>query len=110
MTHWYEIYYDVWLGGQYFKKIQEMHERYGKLTRPNVQRHIEADDLGNTGPIVRINPDEVHFNDPEFIDSVLPGPPRKTDKSIATGRRTGSKAPLQLKTFTETHKSSYIDS
>jgi hypothetical protein len=28
-TYWYEIYYDVWLGGQYFKKIAEMHERYG---------------------------------------------------------------------------------
>ncbi|KAI9148341.1 N-acetyltryptophan 6-hydroxylase ivoC [Paramyrothecium foliicola] len=70
ITYWYEIYYDVWLSGQYFRKIAEMHERYG--------------------PIVRINPHEVHFNDPEFIDPLFPGPSRKTDKYMFTGRRTGT--------------------
>lgn len=29
LTYWYEIYYDVWLGGQYFRKIAEMHKQYG---------------------------------------------------------------------------------
>lgn len=42
------------------------------------------------GPIVRINPREVHFNDPDFIDPLFPGPGRKTDKYVFTGRRTGS--------------------
>lgn len=45
------------------------------------------------GPIVRINPHEVHFNDPEFIDPLFPGPSRKTDKYVFTGRRTGSTFP-----------------
>ncbi|KAK3903539.1 cytochrome P450 monooxygenase sdnE [Staphylotrichum tortipilum] len=70
VTYLYEIYYDVWQGGQYFKRIAEMHEKYG--------------------PIVRINPDEVHFNDPEFIDVLFPGPARKTDKHSSLGRRTGT--------------------
>jgi hypothetical protein len=30
MTTWYEGYYDVWLGGQYYKKIGELHEKYGQ--------------------------------------------------------------------------------
>ncbi|KAI0179038.1 cytochrome P450 [Hypoxylon sp. FL1284] len=70
LTFWYEIYYDVWLGGQYFKKVADLHKKYG--------------------PIVRINPHEVHFNDPEFIDPLFPGPARKTDKHFFTGRRTGT--------------------
>ncbi|KAJ2994637.1 hypothetical protein NUW58_g1501 [Xylaria curta] len=70
LTYWYEIYYDVWLEGQYFRQIAKMHEKYG--------------------PIVRINPHEVHFNDPEFIDPLFPGPARKTDKYMFTGRRTGT--------------------
>ncbi|TGJ83495.1 hypothetical protein E0Z10_g5258 [Xylaria hypoxylon] len=69
-TYFYEIYYDVLLEGQYFRQIAKMHEKYG--------------------PIVRINPHEVHFNDPEFIDSLFPGPARKTDKYEFTGRRTGT--------------------
>ena len=48
------------------------------------------------GPIVRINPHEVHFNDPEFIDSIFPGPGRKTNKYYFTGRRTGSKGTPQF--------------
>ncbi|KAL2130930.1 hypothetical protein VTI74DRAFT_5755 [Chaetomium olivicolor] len=69
-TFWYEIYYDVWLGGQYFKRVAQMHEIYG--------------------PIVHINPHEVHFNDPEFIEPLFPGPSRRTDKHVFTGRRTGT--------------------
>ncbi|KAM0133544.1 hypothetical protein ACHAPC_006871 [Botrytis cinerea] len=70
VTFWYEIYYDIWLGGTYYRKINEMHKKYG--------------------PIVRINPYEVHLNDPDFIDSVFPGPGRQTNKFFFTGRRTGT--------------------
>ncbi|TGO21668.1 hypothetical protein BPAE_0206g00020 [Botrytis paeoniae] len=44
--------------------------------------------MGISGPIVRINPYEVHLNDPDFIDSVFPGPGRQTDKYFFAGRRT----------------------
>ena len=36
----------------------------------------------NEGPIVRFPPNEIHFNDPEFLDTVYPGPGRKTKTSL----------------------------
>ncbi|XWW97958.1 hypothetical protein V2A60_005954 [Cordyceps javanica] len=84
LTYWYEIYYDVWLGGQYFRKVKQMHEKYG--------------------PIVRINPDEVHFNDPEFIEPLYPSAKRKTNKSVMTGRRTGTPNSLAGTADHDTHR------
>jgi len=55
-----EFYYDVLQGGQYFKKVIEMHEEYG--------------------PLVRINPHELSFNDPFFYDKVYSGSGQKRDK------------------------------
>ncbi|KAF5579169.1 cytochrome P450 monooxygenase monooxygenase, partial [Fusarium subglutinans] len=49
-THLYESYYDYWKQGQYYKVIQRMHEKYG--------------------PIVRVTPDELLINDPDFYDTV----------------------------------------
>jgi hypothetical protein len=56
----YEFYYDVWLKGQYTFKIRELHKQYG--------------------PIIRINPDEVHIADPDFYDVVYAGSTQKRDK------------------------------
>ena len=44
----YEFYFDVILGGQYTFHIKKLHEEYG--------------------PIIRINPFEVHVSDPLFYD------------------------------------------
>lgn len=60
LTQYYEFYYDIVLGGQYTFKILDMHERYG--------------------PIVRINPWEVHVGDPEFFSELYAGPGRRRDK------------------------------
>ncbi|CAF3431566.1 unnamed protein product [Fusarium graminearum] len=62
LTQYYEFYYDFVLGGQYNYKIIDMHERYG--------------------PIVRINPWEVHVGDPEFFSDLYtsPSPSRRRDK------------------------------
>ncbi|GAD97354.1 benzoate 4-monooxygenase cytochrome P450, putative [Paecilomyces variotii No. 5] len=49
-TYLYEYYYDLYLWGQYTFKLQELHKEYG--------------------PIIRINPDEIHINDPDYIDEV----------------------------------------
>ena len=39
-----------------------------------------------------MNPDEVHFDDADFIDTLYPPSGRKTNKPIAIGKRTGSKS------------------
>ncbi|KAE8325999.1 cytochrome P450 [Aspergillus sergii] len=49
-THLYEWYYDLFLGGRYLFEIERMHERYG--------------------PIVRINPREIHISDPQYYDEI----------------------------------------
>lgn len=46
----YELYYDVVLRGQYTFHIRDLHARYG--------------------PIIRINPYELHISDPEYIDKL----------------------------------------
>nr|APY21860.1 FmsC [Fusarium equiseti] len=59
-THLYESYYDFWKKGQYYKVIQRMHEVYG--------------------PIVRVTPDELSINDPDFYDTVyVNGNVRRTE-------------------------------
>ncbi|KAK0617727.1 cytochrome P450 [Immersiella caudata] len=59
-SYLYEAWHDWILVGRYGHKIREMHERYG--------------------PIVRINPDELHCNDPLFVDEIYAGPGRPRDK------------------------------
>ncbi|KAH8203677.1 hypothetical protein TruAng_002207 [Truncatella angustata] len=52
ISGWHELYYDLIAngGGQFTFEIKRMHERYG--------------------PIVRINPDELHIDDPEFYNEI----------------------------------------
>lgn len=49
-TSWYEFYQDVVLGGNYVKEYPRLHARYG--------------------PVVRVSPDRIHVNDPEFFHEV----------------------------------------
>ncbi|KAH0555914.1 hypothetical protein GP486_006142 [Trichoglossum hirsutum] len=60
LTFWYEFYYDVIKRGRYTWKIKELHEKYG--------------------PIVRINPYELHIDDPEYYDTLYSGPSKKRNK------------------------------
>lgn len=50
ITGYYEAYYNIIKGGQFLFKIQELHQKHG--------------------PIIRIGPNELHFNDPEFYDQI----------------------------------------
>lgn len=60
LTWWYEFYYDIVLGGQYVFKMVDLHKRYG--------------------PIIRINPYEVHINDPDFHPHLYPTSNRRRDR------------------------------
>lgn len=50
ITGYYEAYYNVIKGGQFLFKLQELHQKHG--------------------PIIRIGPNELHINDPEFYDQI----------------------------------------
>ncbi|TGO82834.1 hypothetical protein BPOR_0748g00020 [Botrytis porri] len=56
----YEIYHEIVLGGNYTFKIKELHERYG--------------------PIIRINPWELHINDPDYYDELYVAGGKRRDK------------------------------
>ncbi|KAL8674586.1 MAG: hypothetical protein Q9168_001029 [Polycauliona sp. 1 TL-2023] len=49
-TYWVEFYYDLIKGGRFQREIARMHEKYG--------------------PIVRVNPDELHIQDTEFYEQL----------------------------------------
>ncbi|KAH8696455.1 benzoate 4-monooxygenase cytochrome P450 [Talaromyces proteolyticus] len=68
-THLVEFYYDVILGGKFCWELERMHQRYG--------------------PIVRINPRQVHIIDPDFYDEIYAGGNRKRDKDPAFPPRLG---------------------
>jgi hypothetical protein len=52
---------------------------------------------GRAGPIVRISPNEVYLNDPDFIDSLYPGAvERKTNRPVMAGKRSGSKSTIEI--------------
>ncbi|KAJ6184876.1 hypothetical protein N7519_006177 [Penicillium mononematosum] len=59
-TFFYEFYYDVVKSGMYIWEIERMHEKYG--------------------PIVRINPREIHIRDSSYYDEIHAGASRKRSK------------------------------
>jgi hypothetical protein len=67
-TGWYETYFDLLKdGGGTF-----MHEIYGGLYTRNRRSDVYGDH--HTGPIVRINPDELHVKDPEWAEVLYASP------------------------------------
>ncbi|RDW93800.1 cytochrome P450 [Aspergillus mulundensis] len=50
VTYLFEWYYDLVLSGNFRYQLKSLHERYG--------------------PIIRINPDQVHVNDPQCYDEI----------------------------------------
>ncbi|KAI0871064.1 putative flavonoid 3-hydroxylase [Hypoxylon argillaceum] len=71
-TAWYETYHDLKPpGGQFMKKINELHDIYG--------------------PIVRISPEEVHIRDSKFVEVLFAGPGQgKRDKHVAGAHAAGT--------------------
>jgi cytochrome P450 len=84
LTFGYEFYYDVVCRGRYSWKIQELHQLYG--------------------PIVRINPQELHVADPAFYDSVYVGPARRTAKWEYSARMFGTTTAAVGTTGHELHR------
>ncbi|TEY73231.1 hypothetical protein BOTCAL_0081g00220 [Botryotinia calthae] len=50
-TYLYEWYCDFYLSGQYTFHLKRLHKQYG--------------------PVIRINPNEIHIDDPDFFEEVF---------------------------------------
>ncbi|KJK60521.1 Cytochrome P450 [Aspergillus parasiticus SU-1] len=51
VTYLYEWYYDLYQSDQFTFQLKDLHHKYG--------------------PVIRINPDKVHIDDPDFFDQVF---------------------------------------
>ncbi|KAL9079238.1 MAG: hypothetical protein Q9157_001856 [Trypethelium eluteriae] len=60
VTYWYETYYEIVKPARYSWKVGELHEQYG--------------------PIIRINPSELHINDPDYYDTIYTSARHRVDK------------------------------
>ncbi|ROT42644.1 cytochrome P450 [Sodiomyces alkalinus F11] len=81
-TYAHEAYYDWILVGQYSNRIRKMHEAYG--------------------PIVRINPDELHCSDPYFTNEIYAGSGRVRDK-WEHQLNTGAAGPVSVSVLSTVH-------
>ncbi|KAL8858235.1 MAG: hypothetical protein Q9178_005247 [Gyalolechia marmorata] len=70
LTLWYEFYYDVIKGGEYIWEIEKMHKQYG--------------------PIIRINPYELHVSDPQFLKQLYSSSTKNVEKWTWSAAQFGS--------------------
>ncbi|KAJ5884198.1 benzoate 4-monooxygenase cytochrome P450 [Penicillium tannophilum] len=69
VTYLYEWYYDLYRGGQFTFQLRALHDKYG--------------------PVIRINPDEVHIDDPDFFDQVFNQTNGRADKPLRVAEAFG---------------------
>ena len=102
LTGLVEFYHDGIRGGQYTFEIAHMHKTYGTYLRKLDYSAISwSTDTSTTlilisikGPVVRISPDELHVNDPEFINELYGGVSTKRDRYEFAARQFGLVFPL----------------
>ncbi|KAL1600670.1 hypothetical protein SLS60_007058 [Paraconiothyrium brasiliense] len=72
LTYWYEFYFDVIKRGQFYREIERLHSIYG--------------------PIVRINPYELHVRDADWYNTLYAAGGRRRNKSEWFVGRTGGQS------------------
>lgn len=96
--YFYEAYYDWWNIGTYGKRIKRMHDKYGKYSYLHIDIEMNSIHTKTAGPIVRINPDELHCNDPRFADEIYASGSRVRDKWVHQ-LNTGAVGPVAVTGF-----------
>ena len=107
LTLWYEFYFDIVKAscilysfslsfndsalsyeqrGQYFKEIDRMHSVYGKHHMPSLSftALFSRSLTSSSGPIIRINPSEIHVKDPDWYNELYTSSTRRRDKSACS--------------------------
>lgn len=67
LTIWWEVYENVWKGGNLPFKLKRLHEIYGPVTSPPQWALLN---YTNSGPIIRISPNGVHIADPSAYERI----------------------------------------
>lgn len=82
LTLWNEFYWDVVKRGQFMWRIEEMHKEHGEgtLALPRFASTLTFANRECVGPIVRINPYELHILDPDYYDELYAPVSKKRDK------------------------------
>ncbi|RDA82760.1 hypothetical protein CP532_2030 [Ophiocordyceps camponoti-leonardi (nom. inval.)] len=72
-----EFYFNVIKGGMFIWELERMHKKYGKEASSQRLLLLKTTSPSNKGgktskgPIVRINPDELHICDPDYSSEIL---------------------------------------
>lgn len=75
-----QFYHDVIRGGQFTFVIQQWHEKYGLASSRITINQCRL--TGYQGPIIRINPTEIHISDPDFYDTIYSHVPVNKEESF----------------------------
>jgi hypothetical protein len=74
VTSFYEGYFEIVLKGQYSRQISKLHDQYGEYISiiPHnfsiINWRFWRHGLIETGPVVRVTPNEIHIRDSHFFD------------------------------------------
>lgn len=90
LTKWYEFYFDILKGhgGQYAFEIKRLHGIYGTYNYEQIgttPSHL----TGPPGPIIRINPEEIHVDDPIWHATLYASNPTRRDKWPPSAKQSG---------------------